>query len=105
MQTDIAINYCASVVVEMERLGFKQSSVNHVKAQSQFIDGYDKNDQLQRTMLTMLFFNILISGKHTAPAQIRLALNIATDVAGWWDDMRLVILPFLKENEELFFTA
>lgn len=99
----IETNYCAGVVAEMERLEFKQSSVNTVKGTTQFIDAYDKNDQLQRTMLTMLFFNILISGTHPAPTQIRLALNVATDVAGWWDDMRLVILPFLKENEDLFF--
>jgi hypothetical protein len=24
---------------------------------------------------------------------------------GWWDDMRLVILPFLKENEAMFFVS
>ena len=101
--TDIATNYCADVVTEMERIGFKQSSVNTVKSTQQFIDAYDKNDQLQRTMLTMLFFNILIGSHPPAPAHIRMTLNLALDVAGWWDDMRLVILPFLKANEEKFF--
>lgn len=103
---DIETNLCADVVSEMERIGFKQSSVNTVKGTSQFIDGYNQsNPALQRTMLTMLFFGVLVNGTHTAPTHIRLALNVATDVAGWWDDMRLVILPFLKENEEMFFFA
>lgn len=102
---DVSTNFCSEVVSEMERIGFQQSSVNAVKATQQFIDGYDKNNVLQKTMLTMLFYNILISGTHTAPSHIRLALNVAGDVNGWWDDMRLVILPFLKENEHLFFFA
>lgn len=104
MMIDIDTNLCADVVAEMERLNFKQGSVNTVKASSQFIDAYnEKNNVLQRTMLTMVFYNVMISGTHTAPAHIRMALNLATDVLGWWDDMRLVILPFLKENEDMFF--
>ena len=102
---DTVTNYCADVVTEMERIGFSQSSVNTVKATSQFIDAYDKGDQLQRTMLTMLFFNIMISGENPAPPHIRIALNVALDVAGWWDDMRLVILPWLKANEDKFFVT
>lgn len=100
---DIATNFCSGVVAEMERLEFRVSSVNAVKAQPQFSEAFDKNEQLQRTMLTMLFYNLLISGQTPAPAHIRLALNVATDVNGWWDDMRLVILPFLKQNEDFFF--
>lgn len=103
MMIDVDTNLCSEIVSEMERLQFQQSSVNAVKATSQFIDAYDKNNALQRTMLTMVFYNVLISGTHTAPAQIRMALNLAMDVPGWWDDMRLVILPFLKANEEKFF--
>ena len=103
MQIDVNTNLCAEVVTEMERLGFSQSSVNTVKGTSQFIDGYEQNNTLQRTMLTMLFYNILISSPTPAPAHIRLALNVATDSMGWWDDMRLVILPFIKVNEEKFF--
>jgi hypothetical protein len=102
---DIETNICANVVTEMERLGFQQASVNAVKAQPQFSEAYDKQNQLQKTMLTMLFYNILINGTHIAPSQIRLALNVATDIVGWWDDMRLVILPFLKENEAMFFVS
>lgn len=105
MQIDVNTNLCAEVVTEMERLGFNQSSVNTVKGTSQFIDGYEQNNALQRTMLTMLFYNILTNGKTLAPSHIRIALNVATDTLGWWDDMRLVILPFLKVNEELFFTV
>jgi len=101
--SDININLCTIIISEMERLQFNPNSVHAIKSSQHYIDAYDKNNQLQRTMLTMLFYGILVDSEHIVPSQIRLALNIATDVNGWLDDIRIVILPFLKENEDKFF--
>lgn len=101
MQSEV--NLCAVIVSEMEHLQFNQNSINTVKSSQKFIEAYDKQNSLQRTMLTMLFYEIMVNSEHVVPSQIRLALNIATDLNGWLDDIRLVILPWLKNNEDYFF--
>jgi hypothetical protein len=42
-------------------------------------------------------------GEGIAPNQIRLALTSGNDYIDWLQDIKIVILPFLKENEEKFF--
>lgn len=102
---DVDINLCSIVVEEMRRMGFQELSVSKVTNDSNFNMAYDKNMNVQRTYLTMLFHSIFInSSKESAvPKQIRMALNIANGSEAWLDDIKLVILPFLKENEEYFF--
>jgi len=100
---DNNMNLCSIIISEMEKLNFKESSVNIIKEHKQFKDAFNKENSLQRTMLTMMFYGILVDSGHIVPSQIRLALNIAADINGWLDDIRLVILPFMKENEDKFF--
>lgn len=99
------INLCSIVVDEMRRMGFKEESIQKVTGNSNFAMAYDKVMNVQRTYLTMLFHGLFMgSTKGSAvPKQIRVALNIANGSEAWLDDIKLVILPFLKENEEYFF--
>lgn len=101
---EISLNLCSIVEQEMRKLEFKDSSVKIIKANSLYLQAYDKKDALQVTMLTMMFYSILNHNTIIAPRNIRLALNISNGVSGWVDDLKLVILPFLKENESLFFS-
>ncbi|QXN70410.1 hypothetical protein AGENTSMITH_4 [Bacillus phage vB_BspM_AgentSmith] len=89
----------------MRRMGFKEESIQKVTGNGNFAMAYDKAMNVQRTYLTMLFHGLFMnSTKESAvPKQIRMALNIANGSEGWLDDVKLVILPFLKENEEYFF--
>lgn len=100
---NVEINLCTEITNEMVRLGFKESSVSSVKSKQQYIDAFNQQNPIQRTLLTMIFYNIFIEASFTVPSQIRLALNIANDVPSWVDDIKLVILPFLLENEAAFF--
>lgn len=100
---NLNINFCQITIDEMTRLKFKESSIDRIKNNKYFISAYNKNYLLQRTVLSTIFFRILMYANVKVPVQIRLALNIASDSMEWLDDLKLVILPFLKENEDIFF--
>lgn len=97
------LNLCKSIIAEMVALGFKQASITYVTSSKLFIGAKEESDVKQRSMLTLALYNVLINSDEIVPSRIRLALNMAGDVTSWLDDIRLVILPFLRVNEDKFF--
>lgn len=99
------INMCNELVKVIDTLNFSEKSKSAIINSQKWIEAYDKETSVQRTMLIMLFYNILMNGrtKDVVPSRIRLSLNVSTDMRGWLDDMSIVILPYLKLNEEYFF--
>ena len=96
------LDLCEEVVSEMVRLGFKESSVSRVRDDSRTMDARGKSSVYQRTALTVVLYNVLLGGVDV-PRGVRMGLNVATTVEGWLDDQKLTILPFLKNNEDMFF--
>ena len=101
--TELDLNLCTELIKEMERLGFEEKSIVAVKTSRHFIEAFNKPQPVQKTMLTMVLYNILLGKTVAAPPHVRLALSTSNDSTGWLDDMKLAILPFLKNNEESFF--
>lgn len=97
------VNLCEEVVKEAERLGLKQAGLEAIRTNPTFVQAYDKNTGFQRSMLTTMLFRMLLSGNFQPPAQIRIALNSANDNNSWLDDIKIVILPFVKANEDSYF--
>lgn len=97
------INLCKEIIKEAQKLGLKQSSLEYIQTNQTFIDAYDKNMAFQRAALTTLLFRILISGNFQPPPQIRIALNSANDHISWLDDIKIVVIPFIVENQDNIF--
>lgn len=97
------LNLCEEVIKEAQRLCLKQSGLDAIKTNQTFIEAYDKNIGFQRSMLTTVLFKILVSANFQPPAQIRIALNSASDSYSWLDDIKIVILPFIVANQDSFF--
>lgn len=97
------IDLCAIMLKEMRKLEFTDKSIATIENSDQFKQAVGQPDTLQRTLLTMLINRIFTMGPYIVPAEIRLSLNISTDCLGWSDDLKLVLLPFLKANEDKFF--
>lgn len=97
------INLCEEIINTMKRLGFTDTSIETLRTNQKFINAYNKEAGLQRTMLTMLFFDILMFQPKPVPTNIRIALNVATDPVVWLGDMRGTVLPFMRVNEGEFF--
>lgn len=97
------LNLCQILIEEMEKLQFEKLSVAMLLDDASFQTAQKEPDFVQRTMLTMLLNRIFTLGPYIVPSEIRLALSMATDCLGWTEDLKLVILPFLKANEASFF--
>lgn len=97
------LNLCEEVLKEAQRLCLKQTGLNAIQSNPTFIEAFDKNIGFQRSMLTTMLFKILVSANFQPPAQIRIALNSANDTNSWLDDIKIVILPFIKANEDNYF--
>ena len=97
------VNLCEEILKEAQRLGLKQSGLEAIQTNQTFIDAYDKHMAFQRAALTTLLFRVLLSSSFQPPAQIRIALNSANDHISWLDDIKIVILPFIVENQDAYF--
>ena len=98
-------NLCDIMIEEMEKLQFKQSSIDYIKSSQHFQTAQRLPSTLQRSQLTMLISYIFAMGPEIVPYQIRLSLAMADDTMNWIRDLKIVLIPFLRENEDKFFTA
>ncbi|EKD89637.1 MAG: hypothetical protein ACD_33C00023G0008 [uncultured bacterium] len=87
---------------ELTRLEMSQVIINYIKSDKLYTDAYGKDYRIQKTLLTMLFYKVIMYSSIVVGKNIRLALNEANDVISWLDDIKLVILPFIKANETKF---
>lgn len=101
--SDADINLCFEILNEVKKLEIKESGIQTIQNNKIFIEAYNQHYGLQRTMLTTLFFKILMSASFNVPPQIRIALNSANTTLSWLEDIKLVILPFIAVNQDLFF--
>lgn len=97
------VNLCEEILKEARRLGLKQSGLEAIQTNQTFIDSYDQGMAFQRAAMTTLLFRVLLAGSFQPPAQIRIALNSANDSISWLDDVKIVILPFVVENQDSLF--
>lgn len=102
-QMEQSVNLCEILVREMKSLEFSQRSIDCVKETVMFRQAESLEPVMQRSNLTMVINSIFNKGPSVVPYQIRLGLCMSTDVFGWITDLKLLLLPFLKANEESFF--
>lgn len=97
------LNLCQILIDEMKKLQFDQLSIAMIEDDLSFQTAQKEPDFVQRTMLTMMLNRVFTLGPYIVPSEIRLSLSMPTDCLGWSEDLKLVILPFLKANEDSFF--
>lgn len=97
------INLCSEVLKTAQKLNLKQSGLDYLKNHKTFIEAFDKEDSFQKVMLTTLLYGLLVSSSFIPPSKIRIALNSGMTSLSWLDDIRLTVLPFIKENEDHYF--
>ena len=98
-----SMNLTEEITKEMQKLQFADKNIAIIQNHKFYSLAQSQDLQQQRLTLAMLFYELLTEPTTPAPSQIRLALNIAVNPVAWLDDMKLVVLPFLKNNEDKFF--
>lgn len=95
---------CRIMIEEMRRMQFKETSIAYVQNSDSFVTASTVGQpNLQRSHLTMLISRIFTMGPEVVPYQIRLGLTMADDTMSWIRDLKILLIPFLKENEDKFF--
>ena len=97
------INLCQSLLEEMRKLEFKPSAFAAIQSHHYFQRAQNELGHVQRPYLVMLINSIFLNGPQVVPSNIRVALNMAHDHKSWLVDLKLVLLPFLKANQDSFF--
>lgn len=97
------LDLCAMMLEEMRKLEFSEKTMQYIENSPRFISALGKPETVQRAHLTILINHIFVMGPYIVPQKVRLGLSISTDCRSWLDDLKLVLLPFMKANEDKFF--
>lgn len=98
------LNLCEELTKTMVKLGFKEEAINHFKSSPQFATAYNSSAPVQRTMLIMYFYNLIMYKPEPVPKNIRIGLNAATESLAWYEDMSTIVLPFIQVNQDIFYS-
>jgi len=96
------VNLCKEIKEEMEKLNIKKEIIDFIKNNHLFIQNYSSPINVQKIIMITLLFKLLMCFKYPISSEIRLALNASSDSMEWLKDIKIGILPFIKENEEFF---
>ena len=93
----------AEIVKEMKSLQFSQSSIDKFCAHRHYVTSLGQQPMVQKTYLTLALAHFLNSASFIAPSEIRLGLSMGTNPLDWLTDVKVIVLPFLKANEDQLF--
>lgn len=94
------VNLTAEVIRLFKQQEVSESIIYAITSHNQFTYAQDKPPQVQRALITSILFRLILSLNVPVPKEIRLSLNVATNTLGWLSDLNLVIVPFIKLNEQ-----
>lgn len=97
------LNLCKEITDVMVKIGFSEEAINHFKSSQQFATCYNSPAQVQRTMLIMYFYNLIMYKEEPIPNNIRIGLNAATESLHWFEDIATIVLPFIFANQDRFY--
>ncbi len=100
---DNTVNFYDHILREMGLMGFRDSTINAVKNDQKLFSIKDESQSVQKVHFNIYFNRLFAYAPELPPSRIRMALNTTNTNDGWLDDMKLVILIFLKSNEDIFF--
>lgn len=95
------LDLCNEVIKKMQIMGFSQSQIQTFTQNENYQIAVGQTPKVQRVYLTLALSNILNKGPSVVPAQIRIGLNMALNEKDWVTDIGLIVLPFIKANDEV----
>ena len=98
--SDQNLDLCEELNKQLRLLEFKPESIQRIHQLSHYQTAVGQVPLNQKTYLTLALANVLMDGPSVVPSEIRLGLNMAVDVNDWLDDIKIIVLPFIKANED-----
>jgi hypothetical protein len=98
--SDQNLDLCEELNKQLQLLEFKPESIQRIQQMPHYQTAVGQVPLNQKTYLTLALSNVLMGGPSVVPSEIRLGLNMAVDVNDWLDDIKIIVLPFIKANED-----
>lgn len=88
---------------EMQKIQMSQGLIDKYQSTPYYHTASATSDVMtQKVYLTLALSRVLTGGEFVVPSQIRLGLNMAGTVEHWLQDVKLIVIPFMKANEASF---
>jgi hypothetical protein len=94
------LDLCEELNKQLQQLEFKPENIQRIQQMVHYQTAVGQVPLNQKTYLTLALSNVLLEGPAVVPSEIRLGLNMAVDVNDWLDDIKIIVLPFIKANED-----
>lgn len=98
--SEITLDLCNELTTQLQRLEVKPENVARIQQLDHFKTAIGQEPRVQRTYLTLALSNVLANGPEVVPQEIRLGLNMGIEVNDWLEDIKLIVIPFIKANED-----
>lgn len=93
----------ADLLEAFKKAGLSAENLNRLQANPEFAKAAGQEPAMQKTLLTIALYNLVMFKGGDIPKPIRLAMNMGRDVLGWRDDIISTVIPFAVLNQDAFF--
>jgi len=93
----------ADLLEAFKKAGLSAENLNQLQINPEFTKAVGQEPPIQKTILTIALYNLVMFKGGDVPKPIRLALNMGRDVVGWRDDIVSTVIPFVVANQDVFF--
>lgn len=98
---NIRLDLCQELVKTMQAYEFTNEEISQVTTNPLFLDAANKEDKVQRAMLSLMLYRIAVYSNAAVTKNIKLALNASVGSLHWLDNLKLSVIPFIKHNNLL----
>lgn len=100
---DNELDLVEEVAKAMKLMKFKPENIDKFKKSSEALSCKQLPSMLQKSQLLYYFNSLLLLSGIETPVGIRLLLTAAIRPIDWLADLTTGFLPYIKENEDVFF--
>jgi hypothetical protein len=98
---NVKLDLCEELVKTLRQYEFTNEEIGKVTANPLFIDSINKEDKIQKAMLSLMLYRIAVYSNTDVSKNIKLALNATVSSLHWLDNVKLSVIPFIKNNNLL----
>lgn len=95
------LDLCKELIFTMKDYEFQEKEIEKVTSNHLFIDALSKEPGLQKAILTLMLYRIVVYSKIEVTRNIKLALNATVGNLHWLDNIKLSVIPFIRDNKIL----
>ena len=99
--SDVRLDLCKELIFTLQAYEFQPEEIERVTSNPLFIDALNKEDNMQKAILSLMLYRIVVYSTVEVTKNIKLALNATVGSLHWLDNLKLSVIPFIRDNKLL----